>query len=170
MTWQSDPQLESLLLLASKATHSVEVWKGVKEYLVASFTAFLGQNVEPVWEPLYEDISRTWGFAFGIRSRAALCGPLGLEWYGVISWNSGGSVSATMLLFAHDQRTIQIEGSEFLYFDFALSTDGQRRWLSRGWQSSEMNEWDGYLRLSEVCQQMRDTENARRTAQSERSD
>jgi len=62
-------------------------------------------------EPIYEDISPNYGFAFGILlPRRLSAAPVALEWYGVISTNGNGHTDATMLLFAQDQRIIHRAG------------------------------------------------------------
>jgi hypothetical protein len=155
MDWQPDPGIEATLNAGTPSKHAVE-WRQVKDYLTASFAAHLAQDVEHVWEPLYEDISPTWGFAFGIKSRTPLGGRLSLEWYAVISHNSRGQTVAIVLLFAHDQRAVHFENREYLYFEYAPTVSGLREWQSRGWHSSEVHEWDGYLRLSQICEQKRD--------------
>ena len=147
------PSHEIERLLAGGSVGSIDNWQCVKDYLAQSFAHYLGQEIESVWEPIYEDISPGWGFSFGIRSRNPFMGPLAIEWYGVIS-HGHGHTEALVLLFAQDQRAIQSEGSGYLYFEFITTTEGDRHWQSRGWSSSEMYEWEGYKRLSEVVQQM----------------
>ena len=143
----SQQQIERLL--APNSVGSTDDWRCVKEYLAASFAAYLGQEFEAVWEPHYGDIRSDYGFSFGIRSRVALGGPLAFEWYAVIShWC--GYTDANVLLFTQDQRTIHFNGTDFLYFELKLSTDGERRWESRGWGSGECGEWEGYQRLTEL--------------------
>src|SRR5262249_14315563 len=119
-----------------------------------------GQEIEAVWEPIYEDISPNWGFSFGIRSRIALGRSLRLEWYGVISHNSGRTC-AIVLLFAQDHRVTHHEGREYLYFEFTPNANGIREWTNRGWASSEMYEWDGYTQLTKVCETMRKSQSER---------
>jgi len=158
MTWKPDPTIENLL--SPGTTASLDQWRAVKDYLLRSFAAFLGQEIDTVWEPLYEDISPGWGFAFGIRSQAALGGPLQVEWYGVISHN-GHHTAAFVLLFAHNERAIHHKNHEYLEFEFQPRED-HRQWVSRGWSSSEVHEWDGYLNLSKICDQAAER-NANRT-------
>jgi hypothetical protein len=42
-------------------------------------------------------------------------------------------------------------GRAYLYFEFLPDGGGQRRWINRGWQADEYDEWAGYSRLSETC-------------------
>lgn len=155
MNWQPDAAIEARLSVAAP-TKSAEEWPQIKDYLVASFAAYLGLDIEPVWEPLDECVSPHWSsVSFGIKSRLPLGGPLRLEWYGVISHSSRGHTEALILLFSNDQRVIHHEYREYLYFEFFLAANGHWEWNERGWCSSEMNEWDGYLRLSQICEQKR---------------
>src|SRR5262245_36488150 len=112
---RSLPEIEKMLDAGSVG--STDDWRRVKDYLARSFAAYLGQEVEPVWEPLYEDSSPKWGFAFGIRSLSPFAGPLAVEWYGVIS-HRHGHTCADVLLFAQDRRIIPAGGNEILYFEF----------------------------------------------------
>jgi len=159
MDWQPPPEIEKLLDPGSIG--SADDWRRLKDYLTRSFAAYLGQEIEPVWEPICEDISPGRGFAFGIRSGPPLGGPLALEWYGVIS-HGPGQTRAVVLLFAQDQRVIPIQGREYLAYQFCTTTGGLREWESRGWSTSEMgDEWAGYRRLSEVCREMSRTQESR---------
>jgi hypothetical protein len=121
----------------------------------------LGQEIEPVWEPLYEDISPTWGFSFGIRSRSPFAGPLAIELYGVIS-HGNGHTCTVVLLFAQDQRLIHFKGEEYLYFELTTTPEGSREWQNRGWYPGDNGEWEGYQRLSEVCRKMCEAQQSRR--------
>jgi hypothetical protein len=149
--WKRDPVIESRLRPGAEAT--IDEWREVKAYLLSSFAAYTGQQVDMVWDPIYQDFTPKWGFAFGIRSRGVLGGPLELEWYGVISHN-GRHTCAFVLLFAQNERAIHHAGREYLYFEYAPDSQNAHAWVKSGWQSSEMHEWDGYRRLTEVCQQM----------------
>jgi hypothetical protein len=127
----------------------------------------LGQEIEPVWEPIYEDIIHLGEeFSFGIRSRSPSAGPLAIEWYGVISHRPPrgphhGHTCADVLLFAQDKRLISFKGEEYLYFELTATPEGFREWQSRGWRSGECGEWEGYQRLSEVCRRMREAQESR---------
>jgi hypothetical protein len=158
------PGQESLLeaLLKPGATGTEQEWQQFKECLLSSFAVFLGAEIETVWEPLYEDSSPHGVFAFGFCSSSPLGGPLALAWYGVISNNGHGHVCALVLVFAQDQRMIHHAGKEYLYFEFVPDADGRRQWVNRGWSSSEMNEWDGYTYLAEVCRQKREAQTTQR--------
>src|SRR5262245_37114989 len=145
----SQSQREPEDMLAAGSVGSTAEWRRVKEFLAQSFTSYLGQEIDTIWEPEYEDISPRWGFSFGFRPRYRLGGPLGIEWYGVISHNSRGHTQALVLLFAQDERAIHFEGHECLFFEFMPGQGGLRRWVSRGWNVYE-HEWEGYRRLSEV--------------------
>jgi hypothetical protein len=152
------PEIEKMLDAGSVG--STDDWRRVKDYLARSFAEYLGQEIEPVWEPLYEDISPTWGFSFGIRSRNPFAGPLAIEWYGVISYGTH-DICADVLLFAQDQRVI-FGGNEVLHFKFTTTPEGSREWQSRGWYPGECGEWEDYQRLSEVCRRMSEAQESRR--------
>ena len=96
MTWKPDPTIENLL--SPGTTASLDQWRAVKDYLLRSFAAFLGQEIDTVWEPLYEDISPGWGFAFGIRSQAALGGPY--RWSGTASFRTTATTQPRLFFFS----------------------------------------------------------------------
>jgi hypothetical protein len=152
MDWIVSDQIEAML--EAGFVGSIDDCRRVKDYLAQSFATYLGQDIEPVWEPIYEDISPNWGFSFGIRSSAALGGPLALEWYAVIS-HGHGHTQAIVLLFADDERAIQFEEQDYLFFEYMPKTTKARVWQSRGWRTGECGEWDGYQRLSIITKQMR---------------
>jgi hypothetical protein len=151
MNERSIPEIEKML--DTGLFDSTDDWWRVKNYLAQSFAEYLGLEVEPVWEPIYEDFSPAEGFAFGIRSRIPFAHRFAIEWYGAISY-SREHTCAAVLLFAQDQRIIPV-GNEFLHFVFTTTPEGAREWQNRGWTSGECGEWEGYRRLSEVCRRMR---------------
>jgi hypothetical protein len=154
------PEIEKML--AADSVGSTDDWRRVKDYLARSFTEYLGQEIEPVWEPFYEDIIHPGGgFSFGIQSRRPLAGPLAIEWYGVIS-HEHGHTCASVLLFAQDKRILPEGGADFLYFEFTTTPEGAREWQSRGWYPGDCGEWEGYQRMSEVCRGMREAQESRR--------
>ena len=152
MSSQPAPEVEALL--GTGVADSTAAWQRVKAYLSESFAAYLGQPAAPMWEPVYEDIGPRGALSFGLRSAAPIGGPLGLEWYAMVSHN-GGHTMAVVLLFAGDRRLTPVDGSEYLRFELGRSADGQWGWNGRGWEASELGEWDGYQSLVEVDQRMR---------------
>ena len=66
-------------------------WHASKAELAASFAAFLGQELVPVWEPRHEDSGPDGGFSCGVRSADPVGGPLRLEFYAVVSVSPGRS-------------------------------------------------------------------------------
>jgi hypothetical protein len=154
-----DQQEELERLIDGCPLNSLNDWRFLKELLSDSFAAFLGQHVEPVWEPNYEHLSSAGGFlrggySFAIRSGSPLGSHLEIEWYGVVGHTSPDQIYSILLLFAEDRRLVPIAGGEYLFFEFVRTPAGSRRWVRRGWQRSEFDEWEGYRRLTEV---VRDT-------------
>ena len=145
----TDNELEQLL--APQSVRSLDEWQALKDFLAKSFAKHLGEPIEPVWEQAYDEIRPKWGFAFGIRSGRPPTGPLGLEWYGVISHScSQGDTQALVLLFSHDRRMVPIDGHEYLFYEFLPNPAGGWHWVNQGWTRSEFDEWESYRQLSEV--------------------
>ena len=53
MAWLHSPEIEAMLEPGFVGT--IDDWKRVKEYLAQSFAAYVGQDLEPIWEPVYEE-------------------------------------------------------------------------------------------------------------------
>lgn len=155
--WTPDPAAEALL--RDGGGGSRDSASASLRYLVGSFAAYLGADLDVVWEPQYDMSPGRGGWACGVRSAAPVGGPLRVEWYVVLGCGPQCEPYALVLLFAAGDRMIRLPRREYLTFDYPLTPAGVGEWTPRGWESSEMgDEFDGYEHLDELYRRFRSGE------------